>query len=109
MLIALPYLPKLIRRATLAANAFRRHKNLAGFTDRALDWLEKAVDNGCICYPFLSEIDPFLENIRGITCKDSSSPVIRRCEFRNNYMPDGWEGGGIGVGAGIYCTVGIDI
>jgi hypothetical protein len=31
--------PKMISRETLAADAFRRHKNLAGFTDRALDWL----------------------------------------------------------------------
>ena len=31
----------------------------------ALDWLENAVDKGWICYPFLSEYDPWLENIRG--------------------------------------------
>ena len=30
---------KLISRETLATDAFRRHKNLAGFTHRALDWL----------------------------------------------------------------------
>lgn len=28
-------------------------------------WLEHAVDRGFINYPFLKEIDPFLENIRG--------------------------------------------
>jgi hypothetical protein len=39
--------------------------SLSGATDLALDWLEKAVDNGCICYPLFSETDPFLENIRG--------------------------------------------
>ena len=33
--------------------------------DEALYWLENAVNRGCINYPLLSEIDPFLENIRG--------------------------------------------
>ena len=32
---------------------------------KALDWLENAVDRGFINYPFLNEIDPFFENIRG--------------------------------------------
>jgi non-specific serine/threonine protein kinase len=32
---------------------------------KAIDWLERAVSRGWICYPFLSEYDPFLENIRG--------------------------------------------
>ena len=31
----------------------------------ALDWLENAVNRGFLNYPFLSEYDPFLENIRG--------------------------------------------
>jgi len=31
----------------------------------ALDWLENAANRGFINYPFLNEIDPFLENIRG--------------------------------------------
>jgi len=31
----------------------------------ALEWLENAVKNGLINYPFLAEKDPFLENIRG--------------------------------------------
>ena len=33
--------------------------------EKALDWLEAAVKNGRIDYPFLNEYDPFLENIRG--------------------------------------------
>jgi len=31
----------------------------------ALDWLENAVNRGFINYPFISELDPFLANIRG--------------------------------------------
>ena len=34
---------------------------------QALKWLENAVNRGMICYPFLSEYNPFLENIRGET------------------------------------------
>jgi TolB-like protein/Tfp pilus assembly protein PilF len=33
--------------------------------EEALDWLENAVNRGFIAYPFLSNFDPFLENIRG--------------------------------------------
>ena len=33
--------------------------------EKALDWLENAANRGFINYPFLSEYDPFLENIRG--------------------------------------------
>jgi non-specific serine/threonine protein kinase len=33
--------------------------------DKALKWLESAIDRGFINYPFLSRIDPFLENLRG--------------------------------------------
>jgi len=32
--------------------------------DEAMKWLERAVEWGLINYPFLSEIDPYLENIR---------------------------------------------
>jgi non-specific serine/threonine protein kinase len=32
--------------------------------EKALDWLERAVSRGWICYPFLSDYDPLLENIR---------------------------------------------
>jgi hypothetical protein len=32
---------------------------------RALDALENAVNHGLINYPFLSEIDPLLKNLRG--------------------------------------------
>ena len=38
---------------------------LMGEKQEALDWLEIAVNRGFINYPFLSEYDPFLENIRG--------------------------------------------
>jgi hypothetical protein len=33
--------------------------------EKALDWLENAANRGFIAYPFLSEFDPFLKNIRG--------------------------------------------
>jgi serine/threonine protein kinase len=33
--------------------------------DEAIDWLEIGIKWGFINYPFLNEIDPFLENIRG--------------------------------------------
>ncbi|MFC1563622.1 protein kinase [candidate division KSB1 bacterium] len=33
--------------------------------DEAIRWLERAVERGFIHYPYLSEMDPFLENIRG--------------------------------------------
>ena len=33
--------------------------------ERALEWLENAVWRGVINYPFLSQYDSFLENIRG--------------------------------------------
>jgi serine/threonine protein kinase/tetratricopeptide (TPR) repeat protein len=38
---------------------------LLGHKKEALDWLENAVNRGFINYPFLSEYDPFLENVRG--------------------------------------------
>jgi len=37
---------------------------LIGEKENALDWLETAVKNGRIDYPFISEYDPLLENIR---------------------------------------------
>ncbi len=33
--------------------------------EQALDWLENAVDRGCINYPYLSQYDPFLAKLRG--------------------------------------------
>jgi tetratricopeptide (TPR) repeat protein len=38
--------------------------SILGEKNMALDWLGNAVDLGFINYPFLSEIDPFLEKIR---------------------------------------------
>jgi serine/threonine protein kinase/tetratricopeptide (TPR) repeat protein len=38
---------------------------LAGMKDEAFDWLENSVDRGFINYPFISEYDPLLKNIRG--------------------------------------------
>jgi non-specific serine/threonine protein kinase len=33
--------------------------------EEAFDWLENSVDRGFINYPFISEYDPLLKNIRG--------------------------------------------
>jgi hypothetical protein len=38
---------------------------LIGEKDEAINWLEEGMKWGFINYPFLNEIDPFLENIRG--------------------------------------------
>ena len=38
---------------------------LLGDKEKALDWLEHAVNRGFINYPYIKEYDPYLENIRG--------------------------------------------
>ncbi|MFC1540014.1 tetratricopeptide repeat protein [Gemmatimonadota bacterium] len=38
---------------------------MIGENQKALNWLENAINKGFINYPCLSEFDPFLENIRG--------------------------------------------
>jgi len=38
---------------------------LSGLKDDAFDWLENSVNRGFFNYPFISEYDPLLENIRG--------------------------------------------
>jgi len=38
---------------------------LLGHKEESLDWLENAVTRGFINYPFLSQHDPLLENVRG--------------------------------------------
>ncbi|RME25471.1 MAG: hypothetical protein D6800_07585, partial [Candidatus Zixiibacteriota bacterium] len=50
----------------------------------------------------------FADGIRGITCRDAASPFIRSCTFRNNEFPDNYHQSGAGVGAGLYCIVGLD-
>jgi tetratricopeptide (TPR) repeat protein len=47
--------------ATRVAAAFA----LLDEREEALDWMEHAVDHGFINYPWLSEGDPWLDNIRG--------------------------------------------
>ena len=37
---------------------------LSGMKDEAFDWLKNSVDRGFINYPFISEFDPFLKDIR---------------------------------------------
>ena len=38
--------------------------SLIGEKEKALEWLENAVERGFINYHFLNQYDPFLENIR---------------------------------------------
>lgn len=38
---------------------------LSGMKDEAFEWLENAVDRGFFNYPFISEFDPFLKDMRG--------------------------------------------
>jgi len=38
---------------------------LIGHKEESIEWIEKGVCSHSINYPFLSEVDPFLENIRG--------------------------------------------
>jgi non-specific serine/threonine protein kinase len=38
---------------------------LSGMNDEAFDWLENSIDRGYFNYPFISEYDPFLKNMRG--------------------------------------------
>jgi non-specific serine/threonine protein kinase len=38
---------------------------LAGMNEEAFDWLKNSVDRGFINYPFISEYDPLLKNMRG--------------------------------------------
>jgi TolB-like protein len=47
--------------ARMLAGAYAR----AGNTDNAIRWLEVAVDRGFINHPFLTRVDPSLDNLRG--------------------------------------------
>ena len=53
------------RNDTVALWVFADINALNGETDEALKWLDHGLDIGCINYPFLSQFDPFLANIRG--------------------------------------------
>jgi tetratricopeptide (TPR) repeat protein len=46
--------------------------------ERALDWLERDVDLGMINYPLMSELDPFLKNIRK---EERFKKLIERVKF----------------------------
>ena len=54
---------------------------LNGETEEALKWLKHGLDNGCINYPFLSQFDPFLANLR-------SEPRFKKLMERVKYE---WE------------------
>ena len=38
---------------------------LIGHKEESIEWIEKGLHSHFINYPFLSDLDPFLENIRG--------------------------------------------
>ncbi|MGH9422383.1 MAG: tetratricopeptide repeat protein, partial [Thermoanaerobaculia bacterium] len=59
--------------ARMLASAYAR----AGATDQAMRWLERAVECGFINYPFLSRIDPTLENLRREPQFDRLMQVVR--------------------------------
>jgi TolB-like protein/cytochrome c-type biogenesis protein CcmH/NrfG len=59
--------------ARMLASAYAR----AGATDQAMRWLERAVERGFINYPFLSRIDPTLENLRREPQFDRLMEVVR--------------------------------
>ncbi len=59
-----PELEKAARGVEYLSRDMAHGYALIGEKEKALDWLENAVDRGFIAYPFLNELDPFLGNIR---------------------------------------------
>jgi hypothetical protein len=55
---------------------------LAGLNDRALDWVQYAIDDGFSNYPWLAEVDPFLARLRG---NPRFEEMLRRAKVE-------WEG-----------------
>jgi len=49
-----------------------------GETEKALLWLDRTIDRGMINYPFLSEHDLYLNNIRGEARFDQAMKLARR-------------------------------
>jgi len=49
-----------------------------GETEKALLWLDRTIDRGMINYPFLSEHDLYLNNIRGEARFDQAMKRARR-------------------------------
>lgn len=60
-----PDFEKTVRRDTGFSHYLSSFLALINQKKEALSWLENAVNNGLINYPFLAAKDPFLENIRG--------------------------------------------
>lgn len=60
-----PALREAGRRTEMFSRFIAESHALAGDIESALDWLERAVELGMANYPYLSRIDPFLENVRG--------------------------------------------
>lgn len=60
-----PALREAARRTEMFSRFLAECHALAGDVEEALDWLEHAVEIGLAHYPYLSRIDPLLENVRG--------------------------------------------
>ena len=60
-----PDFEKTVRRDIEFSHRLSSFLALINQKKEALNWLENAVNNGLINYPFLAAKDPFLENIRG--------------------------------------------
>jgi len=59
-----PDFQKTVRRDYAFSYHLSSFLSLINQKKEALDWLEIAIENGLINFPFLSEYDPFLKNIR---------------------------------------------
>jgi len=60
-----PEFKKMLQRDPQWSQILASCCSLLGENERALDWLENAVERGFTIYPFLNDHDPFLANIRG--------------------------------------------
>jgi tetratricopeptide (TPR) repeat protein len=59
--------------------------SIMGQQEKAYEWLENAIDIGFINYPFINNIDPFLENLRG---EERFKKLMERVKYEwENFEP----------------------